>query len=93
VVAEFSLVNTRTYQVKAGFSAMGEGQDVKLLGSRAAKVVLNRGRVMSEASKSLGADVARQLEEQFSPGAPKRSSSQTRETTVEKTEKVIIYQQ
>jgi hypothetical protein len=93
VVAEFSLVNTRTYEVKAGFSAMGEGQDVKLLGSRAAKVVLNHGRVMSEASKSLGADVARQLEEQFSPGAPKRSSSQTRETTVEKTEKVIIYQQ
>ena len=94
VVAEFSLVNTKTYEVKAGFSAMGEGQDVKLLGSRAAKVVLNRGRVMSETSKSLGADVARQLEEQFSPGAPKRSnSSHTSETTVEKTEKVIIYQQ
>lgn len=92
VLAEFSLVNTRTYEVKAGFSAMGEGQDVKLLGSRAAKVVLNRGRIMSDASKSLGADVARQLEEQFSPGAPKRSnSSHTSETKVEKTEKVIIY--
>lgn len=94
VVAEFSLVNTRTYEVKAGFSAMGEGQDVKLLGSRAAKVVLNRSRVMSEASKSLGADVARQLEEQFSPSAPKRSNgSHTSETSVEKTDKVIIYQQ
>lgn len=93
VVAEFSLVNTKTYEVKAGFSAMGEGQDVKLLGSRAAKVVLNRGRVMSETSKSLGADVARQLEDQFNPGVPKRSnSSRTSETTIEKTEKVIIYQ-
>lgn len=93
VVAEFSLVNTKTYEVKAGFSAMGEGQDVKLLGSRAAVVSLNRGRVMSETSKSLGADVARQLEEQFSPGVPKRSNgSRTSETMIEKTEKVIIYQ-
>lgn len=94
VVAEFSLVNTRTYEVKAGFSAMGEGQDVKLLGSRDAKVVMNRGRVLSETAKSLGADVASQLEAQFSPGAPKRSnnSSHTLETTIEKKEQVIIYQ-
>lgn len=94
VLVEFSLVNTKTYEVKAAFSAMGEGQDVKLLGSRAAKVVLNRGRAMSEASKSLGADVVRQLEEQFSPGMTKRgTSSHTSETTVEKKEQVIIYQQ
>ncbi len=94
VVAEFSLVNTKTYEVKAGFSAMGEGQDVKLIGTRAAKVVLNRGRVMSETSKSLGTDVVRQLEEQFSPGTSKRvnSSRHTSETTVEKKEQTIIYQ-
>ncbi|AAZ98466.1 hypothetical protein Tbd_2513 [Thiobacillus denitrificans ATCC 25259] len=94
VLAEFSLVNTRTFEVKAGFSALGEGQDVKLLGSRAAKVVLNRGRVMSEASKSLGADVVRQLDEQYRPGEP-RSKDATRrysETRAEKKEQVIIYQ-
>lgn len=93
VLAEFSLVDTRTYEVRAGFSAMGEGQDVKLLGSRAAKVVLNRGRVLSEASKDLGADVARQLAEQFGQAVPQRSTSRhISETTVEKTEKRIIYQ-
>lgn len=91
-LAEFSLVNTRTYEVRAGFSAMGEGQDVKLLGSRAARLVFNRGRVMSETSKSLGADVVRQLEEQFNSGAAKRTSSHSSETTIEKKERVIIYQ-
>ena len=79
--------------MKASFSAIGEGQDVKLLGSRAAKVVLNQGRVMSETSKSLGVDVVRQLEEQFSPGVAKRgNSSRTSETMIEKKEQVIIHQ-
>jgi hypothetical protein len=65
LVGEFSLINTKNYQVKAAFSAMGSGQDTKLLGSRGGRVVMNRGRVVSEASKSLGLDVARQIDEQF----------------------------
>ena len=65
LVAEFSLVSTRNYQVKAAFSAMGTGQDVKLLSSRGGRVVLNRGKVISEVSKSLGADVLKQIEEQL----------------------------
>lgn len=65
LVAEFSLVNTRNYQVKAAFSAMGTGQDVKLLSSRGGRVVLNRSKVMSEVSKSLGEDAIRQLLEQI----------------------------
>ncbi|MDR2880696.1 MAG: hypothetical protein LBV29_02180 [Azoarcus sp.] len=65
LVAEFSLVNTKTYEVMAAFSAMGEGQDTKLLTSRGGTVVMNRGKVISEVSKSLGADVVRQLEEQI----------------------------
>ena len=64
LVAEFSLVSTRNYQVKAAFSAMGTGQDVKLLSSRGGRGVLNRGKVISEVSKSLGADVLKQIEEQ-----------------------------
>lgn len=69
LVGEFSLINTRNYTVKASFSAMGAGQDVKLLSSRGGRVVLNRGKVVSEVSKSLGEDVARQLDEQLGGGS------------------------
>lgn len=65
LVGEFSLINTKNYRIKSSFSAMGSGQDVKLLTSRGGRVVLNRGKVVSEVSKSLGEDVARQLEEQL----------------------------
>lgn len=65
LVAEFSLVSTRNYQVKAAFTAMGTGQDVKLLSSSGGRVVLNRGKVVSEVSKSLGGDVFKQMEEQL----------------------------
>lgn len=66
LVGEFSLISTRNYTVKASFSAMGNGQDVKLMGGRGGRIVLNRGKVVSEVSRSLGEDVARQLEEQLS---------------------------
>jgi hypothetical protein len=65
LVGEFSLINTRNYQVKAAFSAMGEGQDVKLVSSRGAQVVFNRGKVVSEVSRSLGVEVLKQMEEQL----------------------------
>jgi curli biogenesis system outer membrane secretion channel CsgG len=65
LVGEFSLISTRNYTVKSSFSAMGAGQDVKLLTSQGGRVVLNRGKVVAEVSKSLGEDVARQLEEQL----------------------------
>lgn len=66
LVGEFSLISTKNFTVKSSFSAMGEGQDVKLLSSRGGRVVLNRGKVVSEVSRSLGEEVARQLEEQLS---------------------------
>jgi hypothetical protein len=65
LVGEFSLISTKNYQIKAAFSAIGSGSDVKLLSSRGGRVVLNRGRVVLETSKSLGQDVARQVDEQF----------------------------
>ena len=65
LVGEFSLVSTRNYQVKSAFTAMGTGQDVKLLSSRGGRVVLNRGKVISEVSKSLGVEVLKQMEEQL----------------------------
>jgi len=65
LVADFSLISTKTFEVKAAFSAMGEGRDTKLVTSAGANVVLNRGKVISEVSKSLGVDVIRQVEEQI----------------------------
>ena len=65
LVGEFSLISTKNYTVKSSFSAMGTGQDVKLLTTQGWRVVLNRGKVVSEVSKSLGEDVSRQLEEQL----------------------------
>lgn len=68
LVAEFSLISTRTYEVKAAFSATGEGQDVRVV-TGGSRVVPSRGKVVSEVSKSLGLDVARQINEQLGIGA------------------------
>lgn len=65
LVADFSLINTRTFEITSAFTAMGEGQDTKLVNSRDVKVSLNRGRVVREVSQSIGVDVTRQLREQL----------------------------
>lgn len=92
LVGEFSLVSTKNYQIKSAFSAMGTGQDVKLLSSAGGRVVLNRGKVISEVSKSLGEDVTRQLEEQLGGGGRddgRDSSYRTRDESSR--EEVIIF--
>ena len=63
LTAEFSLINTKTYEVKASFSAVGDGQDTKVL-SAGTYAEPNRAAVVSQVSKSLGQDVFRQIEEQ-----------------------------
>lgn len=68
LVADFSLINTRTYEITSAFTAMGEGQDTKLVNSRDVRVSLNRPRVVKEVSKALGEDMARQLAEQLGGG-------------------------
>ena len=65
LVADFSLINTRTFEITSAFTAMGEGQDTKLVNGRDIKVSLNRGRVVRDVSKSIGVDVARQMREQL----------------------------
>ncbi|MGY2197203.1 penicillin-binding protein activator LpoB [Pseudomonas gingeri] len=65
LVGDFSLINTRTYEITSAFTAMGEGQDTKLVNSRDIRVSLNRPRVVRDVSKSLGEDVARQLSMQL----------------------------
>lgn len=65
LVADFSLINTRTFEITSAFTAMGEGQDTKLVNSQDVRVTLNRPRVVREVSKELGVDVARQMGEQL----------------------------
>lgn len=67
LVVECSLINTKTYEIKAAFSAMGEGQDMRILNAPGQVAQLSKGKVMREVSKSLGEDVASQLEAQFDP--------------------------
>ncbi|MET1079318.1 MAG: penicillin-binding protein activator LpoB [Pseudomonas sp.] len=65
LVADFSLINTKTYAVTSAFTAMGEAQDVKLVNGNDVRVTPNRGRVIRDVSKALGLDVSRQLQEQL----------------------------
>jgi hypothetical protein len=69
LVADFSLINTKTYEITSAFTAMGEAQDTKLVNDRDTHVSLNRPRVVREVSRSLGEDVARQLSEQLGDGS------------------------
>ncbi|WP_460155271.1 penicillin-binding protein activator LpoB [Pseudomonas sp. S2_H10] len=68
LVADFSLINTRTFEITSAFTAMGEGQDTKLVNGRDIKVSLNRPRVVREVSKALGEDVAAQMSQQLGEG-------------------------
>lgn len=65
LVVDFSLINTRTYEVKAAFNASGSGQDTKILSKVGDRVVLNRGKVISETSKSLAEAAYAELMVQF----------------------------
>lgn len=67
LVAEFSLINTRTYEVKAAFSAHGTGQDTKIISS-AGRASLNRAKVVRETAQTLADDVYSQLIDQFPQG-------------------------
>ena len=93
LVAEFSLIDTKTYEVKAAFSAMGEGSDVKLVSSPGTRLTLNRSKVMKEVASSLGEAVAEEVRSQFSEGSSGRGGRQgsyTKKTVIE--EKTTVYQ-
>ncbi|MBF0123963.1 MAG: penicillin-binding protein activator LpoB [Magnetococcales bacterium] len=65
LVAEFSLIDTKSRAVTASFSAMGEGSDTRLVNNPQAVVVPSRGKVVAATSATLGQDVARKLQEQL----------------------------
>jgi curli biogenesis system outer membrane secretion channel CsgG len=72
LTADFSLINTRTYEIKAAFTAMGEGTDVRVA-SAGGRVQPSRGKVVAEVSRNLGMEVAQQVNEQLNGGSGSRS--------------------
>jgi hypothetical protein len=70
LVADFSLISTKTYEIKAAFSAQGAGNDTKLLSNRGDIVRPNRGSVMRETSQTLAVSVYDQLVEQLGLSDP-----------------------
>ncbi len=89
LVGEFSLINTRTYEIKAAFSAMGEGSDTRIFSNRDAQVRNNKSRVMQEVSRSLGEAVAQEVEAQFGGGSKRGNTVEMQRSVTE--EKVIRY--
>ncbi|MDD2720348.1 MAG: hypothetical protein PHH47_03475 [Gallionella sp.] len=93
LVADFSLINTRTYEIKAAFSAQGAGNDTKIVSARDDVVRHNRGKVIRETSQTLSKDVYQQLVGQL--GLPDRSadeqeSGSSAARTREQVQQVII---
>lgn len=83
LVAEFSLINTKTFEVVASFSAMGEGSDSKLLNLAGQTYVPSKSKAVRELSKSLGRSVNEQLIDQFSPNSAAEITSESRSESVE----------
>lgn len=76
---DFSLINTRTHEVKAAFSVVGEGNDNKIW-TGGARLTPNKARVMQAVSRSLAAEVSTQLSEQVRGfPAPREAGGEARE--------------
>ena len=65
LLADFSLINTKTYEIKAAFSAQGAGNDTKILSNRGDVAPPNRAKVMRETSQSLAMNVYEQIVDQL----------------------------
>ena len=65
LLADFSLIHTRSYEIKAAFSAQGSGNDSKILSSRGDIAPPNHAKVMRETSQSLAQSVFQQLSDQL----------------------------
>ena len=67
LVSDFGVINTKTLEISAAFSAQGNGQEVKILSNRGDVVVPNRGKVIRATSLSLADSVYSQLVDQLGP--------------------------
>lgn len=65
LLADFSLIDTKTYEIKASFSAQGAGNDTKMVSNRGDIVPPNRVKVMRETSQTLASNVYEQMMSQL----------------------------
>lgn len=70
LLADFSLINTKTFEIKAAFSAQGVGNDTKILSNRGDILPPNRAKVMRETSQSLALSVYEQFASQLGYSDP-----------------------
>ncbi len=70
LLADFSLINTKTFEIKAAFSAQGSGNDTKILSNRGDVLPPNRAKVMRETSQSLALSVYEQFASQLGSSDP-----------------------
>jgi hypothetical protein len=70
ISADFNLINTRTYEIKAAFTSIGNGNDTKIVSNRGDVANPNKARVIRDASKTLADDAYAQLLEQFGISQP-----------------------
>lgn len=75
LVAEYSLINTKTFEIKAAFTAQGAGSETKLISNRGDRLPPNRPKVIREASRTLAQDVFDQMSEQLGFQEPAMSSA------------------
>jgi hypothetical protein len=69
-VADFSLISTKTYEIKAAFSAQGEGGETKIFSGRGDVIPPNRSKIMRETSQTLAKNVYEQLVDQLALSDP-----------------------
>lgn len=65
LLADFTLINTKNFEIKAAFSAQGAGNDTKILSNRGDVMPPNRAKVMRETSQSLALSVYEQFADQL----------------------------
>jgi hypothetical protein len=70
LLADFTLINTKTFEIKAAFSAQGAGNDTKILSNRGDVMPPNRAKVMRETSQSLALNVYEQFADQLGYSDP-----------------------
>jgi hypothetical protein len=70
LLADFSLINTKTFEIKAAFSAQGSGSETKIFSNRGDVIPPNRSKVMRETSQTLAKNVYEQLVDQLSLSDP-----------------------
>ncbi len=91
LLVEFSVINTKTYEIIAAFSARGEGSDAKLVsGLGGGRYTLSRSKALGDMSRTLGQAAAAELMAQVG-AASDTPAGQASERKDEEEEKVIIF--